>query len=271
MAKDRGFQYEPTHNVTTYDPEQIGGGQKTIRAGDDGSLTYVSGGHSDEDEVNRYRGLGEAAAKRQAYQANWAPAQADEANGVAARQSQLDATGLLQQAAQGGAPSAASIMGQQAGAQSLASTLGASAGARGMSAGAAQMGARAGMGGQQLGSLAQYTAMRGNEMGAAQNAYGAAGSAMRTGDYAQQGLAGQRAQADAASQFAQTQLNDQAQTGYEQMGINNPAGRGQRRASPGSDADEPEPLAPGEERCRRPADDPADDERHDGDGQHGER
>lgn len=226
MAINRGFAIPQQQQITTYDPEQIGGGQTTRQYNSDGTQQLISGGHSDQDVVDRYRSLGAAAAGRSAYQANWAPATADEANGTADRQSQLAATGLLQQAAQGNAPSAAAIQGAQVGGQSLAGMLGASAGARayaskgGLGAAAAQQQALAGMGGQQLGAAQQYEAMRGNEMAQAQGAYGAAGTSLRSGDVTQQGLAAQRAQTDAASQFAQNQLNDQAQQQYEQMGIN---------------------------------------------------
>lgn len=207
----------PTGDRQYADPTRIGGGVGTEHMHGNDASTWTES----PDETQRYRGLGEAAAKRQAYQVDFGKAMGDEANGLQARGAQYDAGAMMREAAMGNAPSQAAILGNQAGGQSLEAALGASAGARGGMGAAAQMQAQRGMGGMQQQAVGQYAGMRGNEMHQAQGAYGQVGSTMRAGDYAQQGMAQQRAEAQAQSEFAQRQLNQAAQMGYEQMGINN--------------------------------------------------
>lgn len=178
------------------------------------------GRRTDIIERDRYRGLGAAAAARQAYQVDFDAAQDDRNQGNAARRGQMVALGMQRNAALGNAPSRAAIMGNQAGGQSLQAALGASAGARPGGFAAAQMAAQGGMGGMQLGAQQQAMGMRSGEMNQARGQFGAGASEMRAGDYTAQGMAQQQAEAQAQSEIAQRHLNQQAQMGYEQMGVN---------------------------------------------------
>lgn len=225
--KRQGF--DSSGDETTYDPTQVGGGGQTIHYGSgNGQGTLVSGVDPNTSELNRYRSMGEAAAARQAYQVNFGKSLGDESQGFQDRNSQILAASGLRNAAEGNAPSQAAILGNQAAGQSLEAQMAAAANGRGgvqtkgsIGAAAAQSQAAQMASQQQLGNVAQYSGMRGAEMQHAQQSYGAAGGTMRTGDYAQQGMAQQRAEAQGQSEFTQRQLNQQGQMGYEQMGINN--------------------------------------------------
>ncbi len=210
------FSVEGEH-IQTADPTQYGGHVQEETRHDDGPNTLDK---APDDEVARFRGMGEAAAKRQAYQADFGKALGDEQRGIDMRGQQDAGLRYMRQAAMGNAPSQAAILGNAAAGQSLQQQLGASSGARGMGQAAAQMQAQQGMGAQQLGAVGQYTGLRGNEMAHAQSAFGAGANQMRGGDYTQQGMAQQRAEAQAHSELTQRQLNQGAQMGYEQMGIN---------------------------------------------------
>ena len=219
-------RYElPESTETRYDNLTVGGGKQVIhhdKNHTDGDGTLVGGSAPEAwDETNRYRGLGEAAAKRQAYQADFGKAMGDEAQGLQARGQQDAGLRYMRQAAMGNAPSQAAILGNQVGGQSLQASMQAGAGGRGLGAAAAQMQAQQAQQGVQLAGLGQYTGMRGGEMAHAQSAFGQASGQMRSGDYAQQGMAQQRADAQAQSEMTQRQLNQAGQMGLEQMGINN--------------------------------------------------
>lgn len=180
----------------------------------------IGGGR--RDETARYQGIGAVAAKRKAYEADFGKAIADENRSQQMRNAQEAGLNNMRAAAMGGAPSQAAILGNQAAGQSLEQQMAAGAGARGgMGAAAAQMQAARGVGGQQLGAMGQYAGMRGNEMQHAQQAYGMGAGQMRQGDYTQQALAQQRAEAQARAENTQRELNQAAQMGYEQMGVRN--------------------------------------------------
>ncbi len=209
--------FAPEYSTRQFnDPTRIGGGVGTYHynGNDPSTLTGQT------DETQRYRGLGEAAARRQTYQADFGRALADEQQGLEARGAQQDAVAQMRLAAQGGAPSQAAILGNQAAGQSLQAQMAAGANARGLGQAAAQMQAAGAMGQQQLGAMGQYAGMRGAEMGQAQGAFGQAGGALRAGDYSQQAMAQQRAEAQGQAEATQRRLNQEAQMGYEQMGIN---------------------------------------------------
>lgn len=175
-----------------------------------------------------YRGIGAAAARRQAYQVDFGKSAADEAQGLDMRAQQEAGLNNMRQAAMGGAPSQAAILGGQSAGQSLEAQMAAAANGRGgvMTKGgiglaAAQQQAAQQAQAQQLGAVQQFTGMRGNEMAHAQSAYGGAAGAMRQGDYAQQAMAQQRAEAQARAEQTQRELNQAAQMGYEQMDVRN--------------------------------------------------
>lgn len=84
-----------------------------------------------QQDVNRYRGMGQAAAQRQAYQNNFDAANSDRNNAAYARLNQQDAVRLQQQAAYGQAPSAAQQLSQNMLDQSLNAQMAGAASARG--------------------------------------------------------------------------------------------------------------------------------------------
>lgn len=188
--------------------------------GADSSLSPSTITSGMETKRDRLRSLGEVAAGRQAYQADFSTAQGNRADGLQARGQQMEAAGLHRDAAMGNAPSRAAIMGQQAAGQGLEATLGASAGGRGLAAAAAQQQAMRAQGGMQLGAMSQATGMRAQEIGDARGQYAGAMGGVRGGDYASQGLSQQQAEAQAAAENFQRRLNQQGQMGYEQLGLN---------------------------------------------------
>jgi hypothetical protein len=169
---------------------------------------------------DRYRSLGEAAANAKAYQVDFGLAQGDRADGLGARDQQLQAAGLQQQAAMGNAPSHADIMGNQAGGQSLDAALGASANAKPGGFAAAQMAAQRAQAGMQQQAVGQYGGMRAGELADARGGFGNTMTAARQGDYTSMGLSQQQAEAQAQSENAQRGLNQAGQMGFEQLGIN---------------------------------------------------
>ena len=198
-----------------YDTDQI---RQTDAAG---NPTTTILGTSQEAETNRYRGMGEAAANRGAYQVDFGRANQDALAAMQARASQADAAGMLRQAAYGAAPSAAAIQGGQVGGQSLAGMLATQAGVRAGPAqlAAAQRGAMMQQQGAQLGGLSQFAGMRAGEMDAARGGYLGGVTGMREQDYRGQALLQRQAEAQAQAENFQRDLNQQAQMGYEQMGF----------------------------------------------------
>lgn len=181
----------------------------------------VGGANGGENETTRYQGIGAAAAKRQAYQGDFGKAMGDEAQGWQAHGNQNEAANGLRGAAYGAVPSAASIHAGQVGGQSLDSALTAGAGGRGLGAAAAQMQAATAQRGTLLGGVNQSVVGRAGETLSANGVYSGAGGTMRAGDYAQQGMAQQRAEANAHAANTQADLNQQSQLHYEQMGVRN--------------------------------------------------
>lgn len=198
--------------------ERFGGSTGIVDHPSNWNEEAVGGGRRGS-ETERYSGLGAAAAQRQAYQADFGKAMGDEQNGLQARGQQDAGLRYMRQAAMGNAPSQAAILGNAAAGQGLQAQMQAGAGGRGLGAAAAQMQAAQVAPGQQLGAMQQYTGMRGNEMAHAQSAFGAGANQMRQGDYTQQGMAQQRAEAQARAEMTQRELNQAAQMGYEQMGV----------------------------------------------------
>lgn len=200
-----------------FDNSHFGGYGDIVGHTDRHGLAVVVGSGR-QDHVNRYRGLGEAAAARQAYQVDFERAKADQARGLAVRGNQMEAARMLGAAAHGGAPSAANVMGAQVAGQSLEGALAAGAGARG---GLAQQAAanRAGMlqqQGVQLGGMNQYAGMRAGEMDQARGAYLGGVTGIRNQDFQSQGLAAQQAEAQAQAENFQRGLNQEGQMAFEQ-------------------------------------------------------
>ncbi len=157
-----------------------------------------------EDEIARDRGHADA----------WAGMQAptvDNTQSNQSRQSQQDALGMMQQAAQGNAPSAAAQMMQQGNDQAVANQMAMAAGARGA-------GAMAGAQQQAQGNAANMSTqnqnnmgvLRAQEMAQARGAYGNMASGIRGQDQGQ-------AQFGANLELQQRGLNQQGQLGFEGM------------------------------------------------------
>lgn len=173
-------------------------------------------------DVNRYRGMGEAAANRQAYQNNWGNANAYARQAQGARGAQGMALALQAQAAMGQAPSAAQALGQNMLDQSLQAQMAGAASARGgsLAQAAAMRNAAQGAGAMQMQGMNQMSALRAQEMAQARGDFMQGASGMRGHDFQAQGLAQQQNAMDMQSELTQRGLNQQAQMGYEQMGYN---------------------------------------------------
>lgn len=174
------------------------------------------------EDVQRYQGMGAAAAQRGAYQLDYAAANRDRSNAEFARDAQVDATSLQRQAAYGQAPSRAEILGRQMAGQSLDAQMAGAASARGgpLAQAAAMRSAAGGAGAFQQQSINQLSALRADEMARARDAYFSSASGIRAGDYTGADQAARMAQAQGQMELAQRQLNQQGQMGYEQMGFN---------------------------------------------------
>lgn len=192
-------------------------------AGRPGDASNPAGqGNGAVQDSNRYRGLGQAAAQRQAYQNDWSRANGYALQAQDARGSQMDALSLQQQAANGQAPSAAQSLSRNMLDQSLQAQMAGAASARGgsLAQAAAMRGASQQAGAMQQQGMNQIGALRAQEMAQARDAYSHGAGAVRGQDFAAQGLAQQQQGMDMQSELAQRQMNQQAQMGYEQMGWN---------------------------------------------------
>ncbi|MCL2724777.1 MAG: tail fiber domain-containing protein [Polyangiaceae bacterium] len=214
-----GTNSDGTTQDPLYDRFAFGGYIGTPQYDKDGNLIGYSG--SDQD-VNRYRSLAGAASQQQAYQADFSGANEVAAQALQDRATQQQALALLQQSANGQAPSQAAILGGGVAGQSLASQLTAQAAAKGGSLAQAAANAQSlqAMQQQQLSGAMQYGNARTGELSTARNAYGQGAGAMGTQDLTAQQLYQQQATAQAQSEMTQRQLNAQKQLGYEQMGYN---------------------------------------------------
>ncbi len=181
----------------------------------------ISHGSGAQDAANRYQGMGAAAGGNAAPQANYDVANHYSGMGDQARDSQGNALGMMQSAAQGNQPSAAAIQMQQGNDAAVANQMSMAAGARGA-------GAMAGAQQQAMGNASQMStqnqnnmgALRAQEMASARGAYGNMATGMRSGDLAAQGAAANQSQFQSQMQGQQNALNQQGQMGYEQMGYN---------------------------------------------------
>jgi hypothetical protein len=214
-------QYEQTG--PRYDNTRFGGYSARVEQvpGPDGQLHPVEVGTSRGDYVDRYRGLGTATANREAYQLDYNAADQDRERGLQAREGQVQAAGMMRDAAMGNAPSRAAIMAQgglDTGMHSMLQAQG-----RGL-AGAAYAQRQAMMQGQQqqLGAIGQTGAARADELGSAQDAYTRGASAIRNGDYGSQYQAQQQARQQMLMELEQRQRNQQQQQAYEGLafGVN---------------------------------------------------
>lgn len=218
MARQR-FEIDTTpRDNRTYGEGYYGGYDvdTTTMYDANGNPSTIIRGTNQENETNRYRGLGEAAANRGAYQVDFNRANADALAAMQSRAQQEQAAKMLQAAAYGNAPSAAAIQGGQVAGNSLAASLRAGAGMRGLAPYGAMLGQQQAA---QLGGMSQFAQQRAAEMDAARGAYMGGVTGMRGQDYQGQGLLQRQAEAQAAAENFQRDLNQKGQMGYEQMGF----------------------------------------------------
>lgn len=161
-----------------------------------------------EQDVNRYRGMGEAASQRQAYQV-------DTSNSSQSRNAQATASALQYQAAMGNAPSQAELLGRNMIDQSLEAQMAAAASARGgaLAQAAATRGAASRAAAQRQQGMNNLAALRAQEMATARQAFMQGATGIRGQDLS-------AAEMQMRSELAQRGLNQQAQMGYEGMGFN---------------------------------------------------
>lgn len=206
------------------DPLAYGGYRATVGQEADGSYSYNSNASGQQDAVNRYRGMGEAAANREAYHANYASANQSEKLAQRSRGMETGALSLQRGAALGQAPSETTGVGNMMSSQSLQSALAASAGARAMGGhGAPSMAAAAAQAQQEMSAQGAHNAaalagMRGHELGEARGAYAQGAAGIRGQDLSGLQMREQRAILQADSEMSQRQMNQQAQMGYEGLG-----------------------------------------------------
>jgi hypothetical protein len=170
-----------------------------------------------ERDVTRYRGMGEAAANRAAYQANYGQYMGNVAQSQDARRAQEHALGLQRDAAMGSAPSRAELLGRNMIDQSLQAQMAGAASARGGSlaqAAAMRQSANNAAAFQAQGAQ-QLAALRADEMARARADYFAGSTGLRTGDYQGAGLSLQKTQQDLQNEQFQRSLNQQGQQWYE--------------------------------------------------------
>ncbi len=208
------------------DPRYWGGYGARVEFDENGNLVSDMSRNGRQEDVDRYRGMADAAANREAYQNQYGAANVLSQAGAQARAGQGDAMGLYRNAALG-QNSQAQALGQQMLTQGMQAQQAGALSARGGSL--AQMAAlRAQQGGQgafmQRGNTA-LQAQLANEMAAGRAGYMGAATAQRAGDYESQGLNQQQAIAQMQNELQQRQRNQAAQLGYEGMaqGVNKAA------------------------------------------------
>ncbi len=202
-----------------------GGYTSTVKVGPDGKLYNDAGASGQNDAINRYRSLGEAAASRAAYKVDYTAANEAQQQAADSRMGQRDAMAGLRTAAEGGAPSMTTGIGRGMIDSQLQGQIGASAGARGMGMAAAAhrgMYGAAMQGAQNAGSIA---GMRAGELMDARGAYAGGANTMRGQDYAGMSMSQHQAIAQAQSEMAQRRANAHQRMGYEGLayGVNQTA------------------------------------------------
>lgn len=185
---------------------QLEEGDRLRQSSNNGAYDYRSDPYAAEEDIARYRQMGQERNDR-------APILADYAQSDQSRGEQGSALGLYRDAAMGRGPSAAQAQFQHGLDQSLAAGQSIANSARGGALGLAQARlAAAQQGGAMLaGATSQAAALRAHEMQAAMSGYGGLASQMRGQD-----LNAAQFQADLG--LRNRGMNDQTQLAYEQMG-----------------------------------------------------
>jgi|CXWL01.1.fsa_nt_gi hypothetical protein len=176
---------------------------------------------SADNATSRAQSMGEAAAARDAYRADYGGYDAQAANAQASRAQGEGAMGLQAAAARGDAPSRAEILGRTIADQSLQAQMSGAASARGGSLAQAAAMRNAASGAAQYSQNAnnQIAGMRAEEMAHARDAYAAQANAMRGQDQQGGRLALERSGQETQNEQFQRGLNQQGQQFGEQMGF----------------------------------------------------
>jgi len=173
-----------------------------------------------EADLGRYRGYADLTRQRSGIYADYANANAQRANGLAARGSQQDALGLYRNAALGIGPSAAQSQLQMGVDRGIQGAMSIGNSARGGALGLAQ-GRLAAMGAGANGiaqSAAHATSLRNQEMQQGMAGYAGLGSQMRGQDMQGQGADAQMAQQQASLGLQSRGQNDATGLAYEGLG-----------------------------------------------------
>jgi hypothetical protein len=197
---------DPARKPNAIDKAKNGFGRDTSDRGFNptpNELYYGGRVEAADEDINRARQRGDAAAGRTAYQTDFT--QSNESRG-----DQVGALGLLRNAAEGNAPSRAEIAGNAAMDRSLQNTLAVAGSARGGAANqaAATRGAQVGMAGQRAQMTQGIQAERAAEMAQARQGYAGAATAQRQTDLGAAGIQQQ-------SELYQRGLNQGQEQFYE--------------------------------------------------------
>lgn len=203
LAKYNGGVSTYGHSQQVYNPQAWGGEGYYY----DENGKAVDGTTGAEKDATRYQSMGNGAQQV-------APVQLDQTQANQSRGVQVGSLALLENAAQGNAPSQAAILGRSAGSDAMRAAQMQQAGARGGAAsiGAARM-AGIGAGNQTVQNLGQFGTMRAKEMAQNMGQFSTGADQMRGGDLT---AATKNAQLDAT----QRALAQQQQQQYEKMAWN---------------------------------------------------
>lgn len=212
--------------VGGYDPNvgstmPWGGYAGTVVQNPDGTTTFDGSKNGTTADINRFQGLGAAAANRQAYQIDYGQANQDAAMAGDARNGQQAAFNLAASAANGD-PTVARNLGWSMLSQGAQTQQAAAASTRGgaLAQAAAMRQQQAGQGAYMQQGYNSMAALRADEMAAGRSSMAQAAGAMRAGDATAQGLHGAQAIGQMNQEIGQRGLNQAGQMGYEGMAQN---------------------------------------------------
>lgn len=212
--------------VGSYDPHvgsgaDWGGYVGTNVRNPDGTMTFDPTQSGVQADINRFQGLGKAAANQAAYQNDYTQANQDAAMGAQDRAGQDGALAMARDVAMGGSTPAQQLqrnMMQQGVQAQQATALSTRGGSLAQAAAMRQQQGSQGAFMQQGNN--QLQALRADEMANARNQYATIAGQSRAGDATAQGLHQQQATSQMQNEVGQRKLNQAGQLGYEAMGQN---------------------------------------------------
>lgn len=197
-----------------------GGWSGQFKQGPDGRWYSDQSQSGRQQDVDRYRGMGQNAAQRQAYQVDYAKANQDRELALQARGMQGDATGMYRDTAMGGDTAALRLQRDMlARAQQMQYGAALSGGGDALSHAGAFRSAQNHQGAMTMQGNQLIEAQRADQMAKAREGWLNEATAQRQGDMTGMGLSAQQAETQAQSEMGQRDLNDQAQLGYEGLGF----------------------------------------------------